>query len=376
MLAIDLSLLPTWTTYDRRSKLAVLRHIAVYAHQDAKLKGFGAATKLLRQAHPLLTDSSSASSPASQQVATVNGDCDVAHYRLICGRGIKNMHIWSVVADYRPVRSTEADSSESADSGPMRWTLLFDVPTNGMTIELIGFRHNGNMAFSRSKGYGLRLWDLTRNAHITEKALHAIDGHSRTTFPGSLRSSDKEIPSEIQSSESTTMAVAGLTADGSATSNAIVLRDAFSPKVAGVPCSMEVAEPSAVVHKLSHQEVPYSQDVMSVVGGFAFGGEYQLSLLNLADETPEGCPSDATSSSSLSAAFGSSSTTSSTSVNGSWNPFVWRSPSGAHRTEVALPEMHADDIRNQQEAGGGNSSWSSGSSSSRRRVVRMLHRVL
>ena len=126
MLALDLSHLPTWSNYDRKSKLAVMRHVGVFAHQDAKLKGFGAATRLLE------------------------GGTNFAEYRLICGRGIKNMHIWSVAMAHEGSEPT--------------WTLLYDAPTNGMTIELIGFRNFGTMAFSRSKGYGLRLWDLTKQA--------------------------------------------------------------------------------------------------------------------------------------------------------------------------------------------------------------------
>ena len=119
MLALDLSHLPTWSNYDRKSKLAVMRHVGVYAHQDAKLKGFGAVTRLLE-----------------------GGGTNFAEYRLICGRGIKNMHIWSVAMAHEGSEPT--------------WTLLYDAPTNGMTIELIGFRNFGTVAFSRSKGYGLR----------------------------------------------------------------------------------------------------------------------------------------------------------------------------------------------------------------------------
>jgi hypothetical protein len=77
-----------------------------FAHSHSKLKGFGACA-VVRAA----TDSAK------------------AKYHLCCGRGIKNLHVWSFVP---------GSTREVAE-----WQCLYDEKTNGMTIDFFAFR-SGN----------------------------------------------------------------------------------------------------------------------------------------------------------------------------------------------------------------------------------------
>jgi hypothetical protein len=76
-----------------------------------------------------------------------------SQYRLVCGRGIKNIHIWLFFPD--------------AVGGPV-WTCLYDVASNGNTIESVGFRHGGNEVLSKSAGMCLRIWKLSNAPKISE----------------------------------------------------------------------------------------------------------------------------------------------------------------------------------------------------------------
>jgi hypothetical protein len=80
------------------SKAAPL--VCTYSHLDPKLRGFGAVTRLR---------------------------CEEEKYLLICGRGIKNVHVWL----FAP--SAQVDV-------PPKWTCLYDVTTNGVSIEALAFR--------------------------------------------------------------------------------------------------------------------------------------------------------------------------------------------------------------------------------------------
>lgn len=85
-------------------------------------------------------------------------------YLLICGRGIKNVHVWMVT-----VKQSESP----------KWTCLYDVITNGVTIEALGFRERVVSTspdqttisyrlemLSKSSGMGIRVWDLS---HLDEE---------------------------------------------------------------------------------------------------------------------------------------------------------------------------------------------------------------
>jgi hypothetical protein len=52
-------------------------------------------------------------------------------YRLVCGKGIKNVHIWQFLPDFE---DTE---------GKGKWTCIYDVASNGNTLECLAFRSDG-----------------------------------------------------------------------------------------------------------------------------------------------------------------------------------------------------------------------------------------
>jgi len=128
LLAIDLGRLPIWpstpTGVIRRAPCFVHELISRHSRSDPKLRGFGAAVRV-RQSDELAP----------------------AKYRLACGRGIKNVHVWQFV----PARN-------SLDA-PL-WTCIYDVASNGNTIESVGFRNGGLELLSKSAGVNLRVWDL------------------------------------------------------------------------------------------------------------------------------------------------------------------------------------------------------------------------
>ncbi|KAL3764398.1 hypothetical protein ACHAWU_004571 [Discostella pseudostelligera] len=109
--------------------------IHVDRHADAKLKGFGACTRLW-----------------NGWERARNG-VERPEYLLFTGKGIKNIHIWS----YRPSRP--ADNEESV------WSCLYDTQTNGTSITQLYFRHNAHgtlQGISKSdNGQKLRVWDLS-----------------------------------------------------------------------------------------------------------------------------------------------------------------------------------------------------------------------
>lgn len=106
--------------------------IRTYAHSDVKLKGFGAAAAMRTG----------------------------KEYRLFCGRGIKNIHIWS----FKP-------------EGPGEWSCLYDTNTNGSTVELVAFRNGGLEGISkvRTGGRGSAAGSVR---HICKRMLEMSSGGS------------------------------------------------------------------------------------------------------------------------------------------------------------------------------------------------------
>jgi len=106
----------------------VLDLVTVHRFSDAKLRGFGACTRI---------EDSKEGEP---------------RYRLFCGKGIKNIHIWS----FTPPNKTS----------PLPiWNCIYDGPTNGGSLSLLHFRHSpitGMLqGISKSEGHKLRVWDLS-----------------------------------------------------------------------------------------------------------------------------------------------------------------------------------------------------------------------
>ena len=132
LLAIDLGRLPGWPNDEANSTLKrrddfVSQLVHCYRNSDPKLRGFGDAVRVRRD------------------------DPNEAVYRLACGRGIKNVHVWQFVSP----------AAAAPGSGlPPSWTCIYDVASNGNTIESVVFRNGGHELLSKSAGVPLRVWDL------------------------------------------------------------------------------------------------------------------------------------------------------------------------------------------------------------------------
>ncbi|KAL7534852.1 hypothetical protein ACHAXR_006127 [Thalassiosira sp. AJA248-18] len=127
--------------------------IQVDRHADAKLKGFGACTRLW-----------------NGWDRARNG-VERPEYLLFTGKGIKNIHIWS----YKPSRLEKGEESV--------WTCLYDTPGNGTSINQLYFRHNGIgtlQAISKSDDQKLRVWDLT---YEQQRVATGGDGSDRPKRP-------------------------------------------------------------------------------------------------------------------------------------------------------------------------------------------------
>jgi hypothetical protein len=121
------------------SRTNLLDHVTVFRHSDAKLRGFGACTRLKTQ----------------QQDTAANAK---PKYLLFTGKAIKNIHIWSFEPPDRP------------DAQPI-WQCLYDTQTNGNTIKMLQFRYNGAgslLGVSKSDGQKLRVWDLSHDNKVSQ----------------------------------------------------------------------------------------------------------------------------------------------------------------------------------------------------------------
>lgn len=132
LLAIDLGRLPGWPNDEANSTLKrrddfVSQLVHCYRNSDPKLRGFGDAVRVRR-----------------------DDPNDEAVYRLACGRGIKNVHVWQFASP----------PSGAARDVPPTWTCIYDVASNGNTIESVVFRNGGHELLSKSAGVPLRVWDL------------------------------------------------------------------------------------------------------------------------------------------------------------------------------------------------------------------------
>lgn len=129
LLAIDLSRLPVWDEATgfgvcQRRYGFVNKLVTCHSRSDPKLRGFGDAVR-------------------------VRGDSRTTPtYRLASGLGIKNVHVWQF-------------TPPSAEGEQPSWVCMYDVATNGNTIESIAFRMGGEALLSKSSGANLRVWDLT-----------------------------------------------------------------------------------------------------------------------------------------------------------------------------------------------------------------------
>ncbi|RLN92139.1 hypothetical protein BBJ28_00014909, partial [Nothophytophthora sp. Chile5] len=98
-----------------------------YTYSDPKLKGFAAAKSLYR------------------------AKTKKTEYRLLCGIGIKNIHMW---------RFYQKPGTEGA-APEWSWECVFDKQTNGISLEFITFHRSiANQFISKSEHQNVRIWHL------------------------------------------------------------------------------------------------------------------------------------------------------------------------------------------------------------------------
>lgn len=153
------------TTTNERVDLLDLTH--VHRHADAKLRGFGACTRL-----------------HGKDTWSAEGESEPT-YILLTGKGIKNIHIWS----FQPRREL--------------WQCLYDTQSNGSSISILHLRYSpsGELhAVSKSdSSQKLRIWDLT---HEQQAQLNA-DGN------GGTRQRPKRPPYKDLSGTESTLGIGG-----------------------------------------------------------------------------------------------------------------------------------------------------------------------
>ena len=125
------------TTTHTNENVDLLDLITVFRRSDAKLRGFGACTRLRN---------GSATKPPQ--------------YLLFTGKAIKNIHIWK----FEPPLDPRKSSSDS----DAKWVQLYDTQTNGNSITHLQFRHDSHgllQGISKSDDQKLRVWDLSYEQH-------------------------------------------------------------------------------------------------------------------------------------------------------------------------------------------------------------------
>ena len=146
LLAIDLSRLPVWNETTgfglcQRKYGFVNNLVTCYTRSDPKLRGFGDAVRVCGDTRSTPT------------------------YRLASGLGIKNVHVWQ----FTPA---------SREGEQPTWVCMYDVATNGNTIESIAFKMGGEALLSKSSGANLRVWDL-KCYNESEEPANQIKPHSK-----------------------------------------------------------------------------------------------------------------------------------------------------------------------------------------------------
>jgi WD40 repeat protein len=205
MMAYDLGRLPSAGHGGTLSKETAETMIDSFTNLDPKLRGFGAASKL-------------AGAGAEED--------ERCEYRLICGMGIKNLHIWS----FRP---------PTVEGGEPEWECIFDRATNGMSIELLGVRNGGREAVSKSNGQCVRVWSLTTESDNENDAAEGSPGGSSVGSGGGGGGGGARAAYKDVNNTQDALAILSDFAFGGATQLALVKLDAQA-----VANRMEVALPS------------------------------------------------------------------------------------------------------------------------------------
>lgn len=184
--------------------------IATYKHRDNKLRGFSTA-KLIESsdyASSISHRSSVAAAAEEEAGVVVSGSKSQtsSEYRIICGLGIKNLHVWqfttrveTLPAEIVVNASGDSDeaqekfllsvcsgsshvSSDTTDDSPTtthhsvlvppaattqrvtvgEWTHIYDIVTNGISVLCAGFRCGGYQVMSKSDGASVRVSNSCR----------------------------------------------------------------------------------------------------------------------------------------------------------------------------------------------------------------------
>jgi hypothetical protein len=165
MLAVDIGKLPVWTDKALRRSQAqaqIRSLVKVHTHSDPKLRGFGGCARL----------------PES------DGRGRGSHYRLVCGRGIKNVHIWL----FSPDVCVPDGTAEGSVIGS--WTCLYVVTSNGNTLETLAFRNNGQEVMSKSAGMSVRVWQVGKDAKESRSSSDEEADRDRERASGKLSYED------------------------------------------------------------------------------------------------------------------------------------------------------------------------------------------
>ncbi|KAG7395466.1 hypothetical protein PHYBOEH_003696 [Phytophthora boehmeriae] len=110
--------------------------VVSHTYSDAKLKGFAAAKSLYR------------------------ADNKNTEYRLLCGIGIKNVHMWRF---YQKSTATGLEWS---------WECIFDKQTNGISLEFITFHRSiPDQFISKSEHQNVRIWHLEEDYDDTDNSV-------------------------------------------------------------------------------------------------------------------------------------------------------------------------------------------------------------
>lgn len=215
-----------------------LQNTVTFSFSDAKLRGFGA---VVRMDHPRSSEGQPKASSASFSDSS-------ALYRLACGRGIKNVHIWHFTVGYLTSAKAGEQDLAGGDAAGQRmmhgkWEYVCDVASNGNTITHIEFRQAGNELMSKSAGMSIRVWDLRGN--------ETLNGNS-AALPAAGESEGGE---------------------GSTT-----------PAASTVAPSTTASSSTWLTIKPTYADISNSQDVKCLlpVGTGAYGGTYQFAVLNTA----------------------------------------------------------------------------------------------
>lgn len=233
-----------------------LKHILTFSHSDAKLRGFGSVARM----DSLPADAPTDCAVSAALVLPALGA--EATYRLACGKGIKNVHIWHFSVD---VATFEGKSALRG-----RWQYVYDVASNGNTITHIEFRQGGAELLSKSAGVNIRVWDLRRPADDAAIATSTSTATLPAIEEGAEEGGDEAFRADAAGTEDDEPR--GL--EAGAGTGAGVGAEGAAP-LPPLPVVAIAAKPAYV-------DVVNSADVKCLLpyGSGAYGGTYQFAVLN------------------------------------------------------------------------------------------------